>query len=54
MHIYKKTMGYLEDLDAKVYMCLVMFNCLNNTDGESVGRSMYIHANVMVQKSGAL
>jgi len=38
MHIYKKTMGNLQDLDAKVYMCLVMFNCLDNTDGESEER----------------
>jgi hypothetical protein len=47
-------MGNLEGLDAKVYMGLVMFYCLENTDGEGEERSMYMHTNVLVQKSGAL
>ena len=39
---YKRTMGNLEDLDAKVYMCLVMFYCLDNTDGEGEERDQCI------------
>jgi len=35
-------MGNLEDLDAKVYMCLVTFYCLDKTDGEGEKRDQCI------------
>jgi hypothetical protein len=39
---YNRTMGNLEDLDAKVCVCLVMFYCLDNTHGEGEERDQCI------------
>jgi len=39
---YNRTMGNLKDLDAKVCVCLVIFYCLDNTDGEGEERHQCI------------